>query len=197
MTANPLAYATEKQKMLANQFYKHLDAELTQERDRAAELTYDFNQTRAIENDHRREILTQLLGAQGENCEIKPPFRCDYGYNIELGHRVFVNYGCIILDCNRVVIGDDTLLAPGVQISAAYHPTDYEPRREKLESAAPVFIGKNVWIGAGAIICPGVSIGDNTTIGAGSVVTKDIPAKVLAVGNPCRVIRQLASEPPR
>jgi len=196
MTANPRDPVTEKQKMLANQFYQHLDTELTEERDRAAELTYDFNQTRESDTELRQQILSKLLGVQGEACEIKPPFRCDYGYNIELGQRVFMNYGCIILDCNRVVIGDDTLLAPGVQISAAYHPTAYEPRRQKLESAAPVFIGSNVWIGAGAIICPGVRIGDNTTIGAGSVVTKDIPAQVLAVGNPCRVIRQLEPQNP-
>lgn len=186
--AGPL---TEKQKMLANLHYEHLDPELTVERDRAAGLTWQFNMSEEGAGEKRAALLKDLLGAMGEGCEIKTPFKCDYGYNIELGDRVFMNYGCILLDCNRIVIGDDTLLAPGVQISAAYHPTDYEPRRRKLEAAAPVIIGKNVWIGAGAIICPGVTIGDDTTIGAGSVVTKDIPARVVAAGNPCRVLRQL------
>ncbi|MEZ5840583.1 MAG: sugar O-acetyltransferase [Hyphomicrobiales bacterium] len=185
------ASLSEKKKMLANMHYEHLDAELTAERERAADLTFAFNATRDREVGKRRAILSDLIGRMGADCEIKAPFKCDYGYNIELGDRVFMNYGCVLLDCNRIVIGSDTLLAPGVQISAAYHPTDYEPRRRKLEAAAPVVIGSNVWIGAGAIICPGVTIGDDTTIGAGSVVTRDIPARVVAAGNPCRVIREL------
>ncbi|MEJ2044765.1 MAG: sugar O-acetyltransferase [Reinekea sp.] len=184
-------YSSEKEKMLANQHYEHHDDELTMERERAADLVYEFNATRDSEVDKRHTLLQQLVGKLGDGCEIKTPFKCDYGYNLELGDRVFMNYGCILLDCNKIIIGADTLLAPGVQISAAYHPTDYEPRLRKLEAAAPVIIGKNVWIGAGAIICPGVTIGDHTTIGAGSIVTKDIPAKVVAAGNPCRVIRTL------
>lgn len=182
---------TEKAKMLSNMNYQHQDAELTAERDRAASLTYEFNMTGEAVGNTRLKILQSLLGAMGDGCEIKAPFKCDYGYNILLGKRVFMNYGCIILDCNRVEIGDDTLLAPGVQIAAAYHPTDYELRLKKLEAAAPVKIGKNVWIGAGAIICPGVMIGDHTTIGAGSIVTKNIPSRVVAAGNPCRVIKAL------
>jgi maltose O-acetyltransferase len=133
--------------------------------------------------------LQELLGAVGEKPVITPPFHCDYGSNIFLGDRVYMNYGCVILDCNTVHIGDDTMFAPYVQVYAAYHPIDPTVRLSGRELAAPIRIGKNVWVGGGVIICPGVTIGDNTTIGAGSVVTKDIPANVVAVGNPCRVLR--------
>lgn len=180
---------TEKEKMLSDRYYIHLDDELTKERDFAEKQLFSFNNT--DNKKKQREIISQLFGRMEKDCEVKAPFLCDYGYNIELGERVFINYNCILLDCNKITIGDDTLLAPNVQITTAYHPTNYEDRRQKLESAREVTIGKNVWIGAGAIICPGVTIGDNTTIGAGSVVTKDIPSKVVAVGNPCKVIKHL------
>lgn len=182
---------TEKQKMLSGEYYEHQDFQLTLNRGTAAEKTWVFNGTKESESEFRSEILKSLFGKMGDGCEIKPPFRCDYGSNIHLGHRVFMNYGCIILDCNIVKIGSDTLLAPGVQISAAYHPTDPQLRRQKKEAAESVTIGENVWIGSGAVICPGVTIGDNVTIGAGSVVTKDIPPNVVAVGNPCRVIKKV------
>lgn len=182
---------TEKMKMLANEHYEHLDSELTKEREEAADLTWLFNQTRDSEIEERTTILSKLLGRMGEGCEIKAPFKCDYGYNIELGDRVFMNYGCIILDCNKISIGDDTLFAPGVQITAAYHPTEPDLRLQKLEAADEVNIGRNVWIGAGAVICPGVTIGDNTTIAAGSVVVKDIPANVVAAGVPCKPVKDV------
>jgi len=186
-----LSDLTEKNKMLANMHYEHLDNELTSERAVAANLLYKFNNSSPDEHHQRAVILQDLLGNMGSDCEIKQPFQCDYGYNLKLGDRVFMNYGCVILDCNEITIGSDTLLAPGVQISAAYHPVDPQSRLEKLEAAAAIKIGSNVWIGANAVICPGVSIGNNTTIGAGSVVTKDIPADVIAVGSPCKVIRNL------
>jgi maltose O-acetyltransferase len=120
-----------------------------------------------------------------------PPFHCDYGCNIYADESLYMNYGCVILDCNKVEIGKNVLFAPYVQIYTAYHPTD--PKLRLLgELASPVKIGNNVWIGGGAIICPGVTIGDNTTIGAGSVVVKDIPNDVVAVGNPCKIIRHLS-----
>lgn len=182
---------SQKQRMLANTFYEHLDDELTGERNRAAELTHALNQLPEGQIETRRAILSDLLGAMGDACEIKSNFRCDYGYNILLGDRVFFNYDCTLVDCNTITIGDDTLLAPGVTMSCAYHPTDPVLRQKKYEAAAPIVVGKNVWIGAGAIIGPGVTIGDNTTIGAGSIVTRDVPSNVVAVGNPCRPIKTL------
>ena len=127
----------------------------------------------------------------GQNAEVKPSFRCDYGCHIFAGDNLYINYDCTILDCNQVTIGDDVMMAPGVHIYTAYHPTDPAVRQSGLEQAAPVVIGNNVWIGGRAIICPGVTVGDDTTIGAGSVVIRDLPANAIAVGNPCRVVRSL------
>jgi maltose O-acetyltransferase len=123
--------------------------------------------------------------------EIEPPFYCDYGKNIYAGNRFYANYGCVILDCNRVTIGDDVLFGPYVQVYAASHPVDPVARRTRRELSAPVTIGHNVWIGGGVIILPGVTIGSGTTIGAGSVVTGDIPGNVVAAGNPCTVKKEL------
>lgn len=182
---------TEKQKMLSNELYNHKDAELTKERNRAYELILEYNQTKDDEINVRTDILEKLTGKLGKNVVIKPPFHCDYGYNLILGNNVFMNYGCSILDCNVVEIGNNVLLAPNVQIYAAYHPTDYTLRLKDLEYADRVRIGDNTWIGGGSIILNGVTIGKNTVIGAGSVVTRDIPDNVVAVGNPCKVIKQL------
>ena len=186
-----ISQLSQKERMLANTFYEHLDDELTAERNHAANLTHRLNQYPEGATLERQTILDQLLGTMGEGCEIKSSFKCDYGYNIHLGKRVFFNYDCTLVDCNEIRVGDDTLFAPRVTISAAYHPTDYVLREQKYEAAAPITIGKNVWVGAGTIIGPGVTIGDNTTIGAGSVVTRDIPANVVAVGTPCRPIKFL------
>jgi maltose O-acetyltransferase len=122
---------------------------------------------------------------------LKPTFRCDYGFNITIGTKTFINYDCVFLDCNKITIGDEVQIAPGVHIYTATHPLDPQQRRSGLERALPVAIADGVWLGGGAIICPGVTIGENTVIGAGAVVTRDIPPNVLAVGNPCRVIRPL------
>lgn len=182
---------TEKQKMLSGELYLGFDLELTAEREQAFRLLHDYNQTTMDQRDRQTQLLQELFAQVGESVQIVPPFHCDYGSNIYVGDRFYMNYGCVILDCNTVHIGNDVLCAPYVQIYTAYHPTDPTVRLTGRELAAPVRIGNNVWIGGGVIICPGVTIGDNTTIGAGSVVTKDIPANVVAVGNPCRVLRHL------
>ncbi|HEY9847932.1 MAG TPA: sugar O-acetyltransferase [Leptolyngbyaceae cyanobacterium] len=182
---------TEKQKMLAGELYLASDEELAADRKRARRLTRVYNNTIEEETEKRVQIITELFGKVGANIDIEPPFHCDYGSNIYVGDKFYMNFGCIILDCNKVEIGNNVLCAPYVQIYTAYHPTSPEIRLSGRELAAPIKIGNNVWIGGGAIICPGVTIGDNTTIGAGSVVTKDIPGNAIAVGNPCRVIRYL------
>lgn len=182
---------TEKQKMLAGELYLAYDPELAAENKRARRLSRIYNGTTEEEPELRSQILNELFGQVGPLVEIVPPFHCDYGSNIYAGDRLYMNYGCVILDCNTVHIGENVKCGPYIQIYTAYHPTESEIRQTGRELAAPIKIGNNVWIGGGAIICAGVTIGDNTTIGAGSVVVKDIPANVVAAGNPCRIIRHL------
>jgi len=182
---------TEKQKMLAGELYLATDPQLAAENKRACRLLRMYNATTEEEPEKRSHILQDLFGKVGSQVQIVPPFHCDYGSNIYAGNNLYMNYGCVILDCNTVHIGENVLCAPYVQIYTAYHPTEPEIRLSGRELAAPINIGNNAWIGGGAIICPGVTIGDNTTIGAGSVVVKDIPANVVAAGNPCRIIRHL------
>jgi maltose O-acetyltransferase len=182
---------SEKEKMLAGELYWAYDEELVQMRLRARELTLSFNNSGPAEIPLRTEILKQLFGQVVGNIYIEPTFRCDYGSFIYAGENLYMNFGCVILDCAPVHFGNNILLGPNVQIYAASHPLDPAERLTGKELAFPVTIGDNVWIGGGAIICAGVSIGANTTIGAGSVVIKDIPANVLAAGNPCRVIREV------
>ncbi|MBL8850855.1 MAG: sugar O-acetyltransferase [Planctomycetaceae bacterium] len=182
--------ATEREKMLAGELYAPLDPELVVARDRARDLCQDLNATRERDQDERRRILTDLFGTGGDSVWMQPPFFCDYGSNIQLGQRVFFNFNCVVLDVCEVRVGDFTLFGPGVQIYTAMHPLNAELRRRQ-EFAKPVEIGSDVWIGGGAIICPGVSIGSKSVIGAGSVVTRSIPAGVFAAGNPCRVIREI------
>src|SRR5207237_9532627 len=141
----------------------------------------------------RRELLLERLAAVGEGAVIRPPFHCDYGFNISLGAGVFLNFNCVILDVVEVTIGDKTQIGPGVQILAADHPRDAATRAAGLEFGRPVRIGRNIWIGAGAIILPGVSVGDDAVIGAGSVVTRDVPAGATAFGNPARVRASISS----
>jgi len=181
---------SEKDKMLAGELYDPLDAELVQARERARDWCQDLNATREKDQEVRRRILRELFGKGGDSVWMQPPFFCDYGSNIELGQRVFFNFNCVVLDVCLVKIGDYTLFGPAVQIYTATHPMEAELRRLQ-EFAKPIDIGSDVWVGGGAIICPGVTIGSKTVIGAGSVVTKDIPAAVFAAGNPCRVIREL------
>ena len=182
--------STEREKMLSGELYDPLDAELVTARDRARDLCQDLNATRERDAEVRRRILRDLFGAGGDSVWMQPPFFCDYGSNIHLGERVFFNFNCVVLDVCRVTIGDFTLFAPAVQIYTATHPLNAELRR-KQEYAKPITIGSDVWVGGGAIICPGVAIGSKSVIGAGSVVTRDVPAGVFAAGNPCRVIREI------
>ena len=187
---------TEREKMLAGQLYDPLDTELVAARTRARDLCQELNTTREAEHDRRRGILLELFGRGGDTVWMQPPFFCDYGSNIELGERVFFNFNCVVLDVCQVAIGDFTMFGPAVQILTATHPLDATLRRVQ-EFAKPIEIGSDVWVGGGAIICPGVKIGSRSVIGAGSVVTRDIPANVLAAGNPCRVIREIADQPSR
>jgi maltose O-acetyltransferase len=181
---------SEKDKMLAGQLYDPLDPELVRARNRARDLCQELNATREADQDARGRILRELFGAGGESVWMQPPFFCDYGSNILLGERVFFNFNCVVLDVCRVTVGDFTLFGPAVQIYTATHPMNAELRR-KQEFAKPIEIGSDVWVGGGAIICPGVKVGSRSVLGAGSVVTRDIPEGVFAAGNPCRVIRPI------
>ena len=182
---------TEKEKMLNGDLYLANDEELTKMHSFARQMLYEFNFSAPKEINKRKNIILNLFGNIGSDFVIKPPFYCDYGCHIFSGDRLYINYDCTILDCNRVYLGNDVLIAPKVQIYTAYHPIEPKLRLTGKELAAPVTIGDNVWLGGGVIVCPGVTIGSNVTIGAGSVVTKDIPDNVVAVGNPCRVIRSI------
>lgn len=181
---------TEREKMLAGELYDALDPELAAARRRARELCHTLNHSREDQAQERRQILTALFASGGDDVWLEPPFHCDYGSNIHLGRKVYFNFNCVILDVCEVRVGDYCFFAPGVHIYAATHPLNAALRR-KQEFGKPVTIGSDVWIGGGAIICPGVRIGSRTVIGAGSVVTRDIPDDVVAVGNPCRVIRAI------
>ncbi len=181
---------TERQKMLEGELYDPMDPELVAGRERARDLCQALNATREGEQEERRRILRELFGAGGDTVWMQPPFHCDYGANIHLGERVFFNFNCVVLDVCPVRIGDFTLFGPGAQVLTPLHPMNAELRR-KEEYGAPITIGSDVWVGAGALILPGVTIGDRAVIGAGSVVTRDVPAGVFAAGNPCRVIREI------
>lgn len=178
-------------KMLAGELYDPLDPELQRARNRAREFLGEFNRSPPDRADLRAEILGRLLGGLGAGVLVEPPFYCDYGTNIVLGSRVFINFNCVILDPASVRIGDDVLLGPAVQVYTASHPLNAEERRKGREFARPVEIGSDVWIGGGVVICPGVTVGSRSAIAAGSVVTRSVPDGVLAAGNPCRVIRAL------
>lgn len=182
---------TERDKMLAGELYMASDEGLVSMRKAARRLLQAYNATTVGEPEMRIDILKRLFGKVGSPVEIEPPFYCDYGSNIFAGDGLYMNFGCVILDCNKVHIGDKVLFGPYVQVYTAYHPVEPDIRKSGRELASPITIGNNVWIGGGAIICSGVTIGDNTTIGAGSVVVNDISSGVMAAGNPCKVIKKL------
>mgnify|MGYP001627978573 CR=1 FL=1 len=183
---------SHRERMLAgDQYIADDDPDLVRERDRAAMLTAQYNSSAADDQVTRDRLLEQLLGAVGAGTVIRPPFQCDYGYQTHLGSRTFANWGLIALDVGRITIGDDVQIGPNVQLLTAIHPLEPERRREKWESARPITISNNVWLGGGVIVCPGVTIGENTVVGAGTVVVRDLPANVVAVGNPARVVRHL------
>jgi maltose O-acetyltransferase len=182
---------SEKEKMLSGELYNPLDPQLLADRHQARLLFKAFNDTSDDQLAERRRLLRALIPAAGKGLFIEPPFYCDYGSNITIGDNVYFNFNCVILDIAPVTIGSNVLFAPGVQIYAATHPLSAAVRRSGLELGKPITIGDDVWVGGGVIICPGVTIGAAAVIGAGTVVTKDIPQGVLAVGNPCRVVRAI------
>ncbi|WP_166819847.1 sugar O-acetyltransferase [Thalassoroseus pseudoceratinae] len=184
---------TEKEKMLAGEFYDALDGELVRDRERARDLCTQLNQADASDTNRMRQVMIDLFGTGGDTVWMQPPFYCDYGQNIHLGQRVFFNFNCVVLDVCPVRIGDFCQFGPAVQILTASHPMNAMSRRGR-EFGKPIEIGSDVWVGGGAIICPGVSIGERSVIGAGSIVTKDVPAGVFAAGNPCRVIRYISED---
>ncbi|MCP3968041.1 MAG: sugar O-acetyltransferase [Lentisphaerae bacterium] len=182
---------SEKEKMLAGDLYSPADPQLATERLAARQFCHKYNNISPELETQRADALREMFPNAGEELFIEPPFCCDYGGNIKFGKNVYINFYCTILDSAQVTIGDNVMIAPNVQIYTAYHPLNAVERNKGPELASPITIGTNVWLGGGVIILPGVAIGDNTTIGAGSVVTKSIPSNVLAVGNPCRVIREI------
>jgi maltose O-acetyltransferase len=182
---------TMRERMLAGDPYLADDPELGEASTRALDLADAYNATTVRQGALRRRLLEELLGGIGEGTEIRPPFFVDYGSHIRIGARCFANFGLVALDVAPITIGDDVQIGPNVQLLTPTHPVDPEPRRAKWEAAQPITIGDNVWLGGGAIVLPGVTIGANTVVGAGAVVTRDLPADVVAVGNPARVVRTL------
>ena len=186
---------TEKEKMMAKKLYDaNYDETLNKERMEAKDLCYEYNQLRPSDEKNQKQILKKLLGKTGENFCITAPFWCDYGYHIEIGENFCSNHNCVILDGAKVTFGDNVFIGPNCVFSTAGHPLDVEQRNQGLEYAYPISVGNNVWIGMGVLVLPGVKIGNNSIIGAGSVVTKDIPEGVIAVGNPCRILRKVTDE---
>ncbi|MCF6140890.1 sugar O-acetyltransferase [Flavobacterium sp. K77] len=181
---------SEKEKMIAGEYYLAGDPVLVKDRRRAKLLLHRLNVTEYRMTKKAREIIQELIPNAGTNLYIEPPFHCDYGYNIVCGENVYFNMNCVVLDCATVTIGSNVFIAPNVQLYTATHPLDAELRKT-LENALPITIGDDCWIGGNSVICPGVTIGVGCVIGAGSVVTRDIPDHSLAVGNPARVIRNL------
>jgi maltose O-acetyltransferase len=180
---------SERDKMLRGDLYRASDPELVAARVRARRLFAELNRSDPADEDARRVLLAELLGGVGAGASIEPPFYCDYGSNIFLGDGSFVNFGAVFLDPARIVIGPQAQLGPGVQLLTADHPRDAAARAAGPELARPITIGSRAWLGGGVIVCPGVTIGEDTVVGAGSVVVRDLPAGVVAAGNPCRVIR--------
>jgi maltose O-acetyltransferase len=182
---------SEKVKMLAGGLYRSADPELVADTERAQRLVAQYNVTSGEGTELRMALLRQLCGSVGDGAVIRPPFACDYGYNIRLGRNAFINFNCVLLDCAPIEIGDNLQMGPAVQVYTAAHPLEPDIRRSGLEYARPIRIGNDVWIGGGTIILPGVTIGDGSVIGAGSVVEHDVPAAKVVAGNPARIIRAL------
>ena len=180
--------------MLRGLPYRASQDGLPQEQLENKQKIYDYNHCRPDETEKKEALLRSILGRCGKNVTLLSPFHCDYGKQIEIADNVFINYNCVMLDVGRIVIGENTLLGPNVCLAAAGHPIHPLSRRSGYEYGAPITIGKDVWLGANVVVCPGVHIGDGSVVGAGSVVTKDIPANVIAAGNPCRVLRPITEE---
>ncbi|MFF9186769.1 sugar O-acetyltransferase [Streptomyces rochei] len=182
---------TQHERMRAGDLYIADDPEIARMQQRAVRLAARYQAAYAQDPDAARPVLEELLGSLGAEAHVRPPLYVDYGSNITIGARTFVNYNLTALDVAAVTIGEDCQIGPNVQLLTPTHPVEPGPRRDKLEAARPITVGDNVWLGGGAIVLPGVSIGDNSVIGAGAVVTKDVPANVVAVGNPARPVRKV------
>jgi maltose O-acetyltransferase len=182
---------TEKEKMIGGDMYNPMDAQLVADRHQARSLFHTINAMPEDLKIARDKLFYELIKNSGEDLYIEPPFYCDFGYNIKLGYKVYMNFNCCILDVAEVSIGNHTMLGPNVQIYTATHPLEAKARNSGREFAKPINIGHNVWIGGNAVICPGVTIGNNVVIGAGAVVTKDFPDDVFIGGNPARIIKDI------
>ena len=182
---------TEKEKCAAGLLYDTNFQGREEDHLKCADLCYDYNHTRPSDMKRREEILRRLFGKVGRNPYVEPNIFCGFGWNIEVGDNFFANNNCVFVDPGKIIFGDDVKIAPQCGFYTALHPLDPQQRKDNYEAAYPIIVGNNVWFGGGVKVLPGVKIGDNAVIGAGSVVTKDIPANVLAVGNPCRVVREL------
>lgn len=181
----------EREKMLNGELYKPFCDELRVDRMRAKKLCMQYNQLTPFQEEEKKELLISLLGKYGKDSVIEPNFFCDYGYNIEFDGFVYVNHNSVFLDCAKIKIGDNTLIGPNCGVYTAMHPINPEERDTGLEYARPITIGKSVWIGGGVTILAGVNIGDGAVIGAGSVVTRDVPPRVVAYGNPCKIVKNI------
>lgn len=183
---------TEKEKMLNGELYNpNGDMDLSKELFKAKDMCFEYNNLKHSDFENRYRIIKSLFGKTGKQVYIEPYFWCDYGYNISVGENFYMNHNCVILDSAKVEFGDNVFIAPNCSFYTAGHPLDVETRNKGLEFAKPIKIGNNVWIGGSVSVLPGVTIGDNVVIGAGSVVIRDIPSNTVAVGNPCKVIKQL------
>ena len=182
---------TEKELMLKGEMYDPMDPELVAARHRARILFQKINTMNDDERDERNALVKELVGSSGPDLWIEPPFFCDYGENIHLGKKVFMNFGCCILDVAEVIMGDHVMLGPCVQIYTATHPLEAKARNSGRELGKSIKIGNNVWIGGNATLCPGITIGDNVVIGAGAVVTKSFPDDLFIAGNPARIIKTI------
>lgn len=185
---------TEKEKMLRGELYLAQDKELGEMSLKCRRLLDEFNETKFGEYEKRSNIVKELFGKVGQNVNVNKPFFCDYGAHIEVGDNFYANFDCLILDVNKVIIGNNVFFAPRVNIYTAGHPIDKDVRNTQLEFGKKVVIGDDVWVGGNVVINPGVTIGSDVVIGSGSVVTKDIPSGVIAAGNPCKVIREITEE---
>ncbi|MGL5001213.1 MAG: sugar O-acetyltransferase [Cetobacterium sp.] len=182
---------SEKDKMIAGEMYNPNDSELLKDRETAKRFCKNYNSTDDTDYEHRKNLIKKILGKTGKNLHIESSFKFDYGYNIEIGENFYSNYDCLLLDICPIIIGDNAMLAPGVHIYSATHPTTPDERNSGKEYGKPVKIGNNVWIGGRAVITPGVTLGDNVVVAAGSVVTKSFPDNVIIGGNPARIIKSI------
>lgn len=184
--------STMKERMHTGELYLPGDEEIMEWQTQCLDRLYDFNQTRPTEFEKRQKLMKEMFAEVGENCYIEPPFRSNFGGgHIHFGNNIYCNFGCTFVDDTHIYVGDNTMFGPNVVLATAGHPILPELRAQGYQYNAPIRIGKNCWIGAGVLVVPGITIGDNVVVGAGSVVTKDLPSNVIAVGNPCKILREV------